>query len=100
VTRFSLGGSIARYATVARAMGAARAEDSDDRAAEALIFALESMNRDLAIPRLREHPKMHEAKFFASLEKMAADALASGSPANNPVVPTAEQIVALYRAAW
>ena len=27
---------------------------------------------------------------------MADDALASGSPANNPRVPTAEEIVALY----
>ena len=100
VTRFSLRGSITRYAAVARAMGAARAEDRDDGAAEALIGALDALNRDLAIPRLREHPKMHEAKFLASLEKMAADALASGSPANNPVVPTADEIVTLYRAAW
>ena len=100
VTQFSLRGSTARYATVARAMGAARAEDPDDRAAEALIGALEALNRDLAIPRLREHPKMQEGKFLASLAKMSSDALASGSPANNPVVPTAEEIVALYRAAW
>ena len=31
---------------------------------------------------------------------MAMDALASGSPANNPVVPTAEQIVAIYDEAY
>jgi alcohol dehydrogenase class IV len=31
---------------------------------------------------------------------MADDALASGSPQNNAVVPTAAEIVALYRAAW
>jgi alcohol dehydrogenase len=31
---------------------------------------------------------------------MAQDALASGSPANNPVVPTADQIVDLYQQAW
>jgi hypothetical protein len=28
---------------------------------------------------------------------MAADALESGSPANNPRAPTAEEVVALYR---
>jgi alcohol dehydrogenase len=33
-------------------------------------------------------------------EKMASDALASGSPLNNPVVPTAAEIVALYEEAW
>ncbi|OAI41626.1 alcohol dehydrogenase [Verrucomicrobia bacterium SCGC AG-212-E04] len=100
VTRFSLRGSIARYATVARVMGAARAEDADEAAAEALIAELDALNRDLSIPRLREHPRMDETRFLASLQKMAADALASGSPANNPVVPTAAEIVALYRAAW
>jgi alcohol dehydrogenase class IV len=31
---------------------------------------------------------------------MAADALASGSPQNNPRIPTEEEIVELYKAAW
>jgi alcohol dehydrogenase class IV len=31
---------------------------------------------------------------------MAAQALASGSPANNPRVPSAAEIEALYRATW
>jgi alcohol dehydrogenase class IV len=100
VTRFSIAGSITRYAIIARAMEVAGPGDPDARAAENLIVALESLNRDLAIPRLREHPKMDEERFSASLEKMATDALASGSPANNPVIPTPEQIVKLYRDAW
>jgi alcohol dehydrogenase class IV len=31
---------------------------------------------------------------------MAEQALASGSPNNNPRVPTSSEIVALYRAVW
>ncbi len=31
---------------------------------------------------------------------MAADALASGSPARSPIVAEADQIVGLYREAW
>jgi alcohol dehydrogenase class IV len=31
---------------------------------------------------------------------MAADALASGTPANNPRVPDAAEIAELYRLAW
>ena len=100
VTRFSIGGAISRYATIARTMGSARANQSDAEAAESLVGALEELNRALAIPRLREHPRMNEQKFLASLEKMASDALASGSPANNPVIPTAPEIIALYQAAW
>ena len=100
VTRFSLAGAPARYAAVARTMGWARAGDSDEAASNALVDGLVQLNRRLEIPRLREHPRMDEEKFFRLLEKMAGDALASGSPQNNPVVPTAAQIVELYRAAW
>jgi alcohol dehydrogenase class IV len=100
VSRFSLGGAAARYATVARTMSWASAVDADSAAAEKLVNGLEALNRRLKIPRLRDDPRIQEEKFFRSLEKMANDALASGSPQNNPVVPTAEQIVALYRQAW
>jgi hypothetical protein len=31
---------------------------------------------------------------------MATDALESGSPQNNPVVPAAEQIIELFERAW
>ncbi|HEU4325218.1 MAG TPA: iron-containing alcohol dehydrogenase [Roseiflexaceae bacterium] len=100
VTRFSLPGALARYATVARTMGYATAADSDTAAAEALAAGLEGLNERLEIPRLRGCKGMDSARFEAALPKMAADALASGSPQNNPVVPTDEQIVALYREAW
>lgn len=100
VTRFSVAGAVGRYATVARALGWTRQGDSDEAAAIALVGGLEALNRRLKIPRLRDYPKMDEARFHASLEKMASDALTSGSPQNNPVVPTAEQIVELYRQAW
>ena len=100
VTRFSLPGAIARYATVARTMNWAGQTDVDEAAAQALVTGLGELNRRLKIPRLRDHPRMVEERFFRGLEKMAADALASGSPQNNPVEPTADQIVELYRAAW
>lgn len=102
VTRFSVPGAVARYATIARTMGLAAGDGgrSDEAAVDALIAGLEALNRRLEIPRLRDHPRMEEEKFFRLLEKMAADALASGSPQNNPVVPTAAQMVELYRAAW
>lgn len=100
VTRFSLPGALARYASVARTMRWAQTGDSDAVAAEALVNGLEALNQRLRIPRLRGDPRISEEKFFRVLEKMAADALASGSPQNNPVVPTAAQIVELYRAAW
>jgi alcohol dehydrogenase class IV len=91
VTRFSLAGAADRYATIARAMGLAP---------EDLVPGLQALNDRLGIPRLRALPGIDAERFEAGLAKMAADALASGSPARNPVVPTADEIVTLYREAW
>jgi alcohol dehydrogenase class IV len=52
------------------------------------------------VPRLRDLRGVERDRFEESLPKMAEDALASGSPARNPVVPTADEIVDLYRRAW
>jgi len=49
---------------------------------------------------LRDCKGMHAEHFESVLSKMANDALASGSPQNNPVVPSAEQIIELYHQAW
>jgi len=100
ITGFSVPGATARYAEIARTLGWTRPGESCEAAALALVAGLETLNRRLQIPRLRDHPRMDETRFRASLEKMAADALASGSPQNNPVVPTVEQIVQLYRQVW
>jgi alcohol dehydrogenase len=81
-------------------MGLTAGDVSDEAAGHKLVDGLEALNEALQIPPLRECVKVGRAKFDRQLEKMAQDALASGSPQNNPVVPTAEQIVELYRAAW
>lgn len=100
VTRFSLPGALARYATISRTMGYASLVDDDESAADALATGLEQLNRQLEVPLLRDCRGMDAEKFESSLVKMANDALASGSPQNNPVVPSVEQIVELYRQAW
>jgi len=100
VTRFSLSGAPTRYAAVSRIMGLAADRDDDEAAAHKLVDGLEALNEALQIPTLRDCVKVGRVKFEKSLEKMAGDALASGSPQNNPTVPTAEQIVELYKQAW
>jgi alcohol dehydrogenase class IV len=100
VTRFSLPAATARYAEVARTMGLAHRSDLDEDAAGALVTGLERLNVDLQVPRLRDCVKADQAEFEKALPKMAEDALASGSPQNNPIVPTTEEIVALYRESW
>jgi alcohol dehydrogenase class IV len=100
VTRFSLAGATGRYAEVARIMGLAGDNDSDDVAAVALADGLEALNATLGIPRLRDCTSITAELLAQSVAKMAEDALASGSPQNNPVIPSAAQIEALYQAAF
>ena len=100
VTRFSLGAAPGRYATIAKAMRLCAPEADEAAAGAALIQGLVDLNTRLEVPRLRDCPGLELKKFESVLEKMAADALASGSPQNNPRVPTADEIVALYREAW
>jgi alcohol dehydrogenase class IV len=100
VTEYSITGASIRYATVARTLGVAVADDTDADACKKLLSGLRALNDDLQIPRLRDLPGVKGDAFEASLAKMAEDALASGSPGRNPVVPTADEIVDLYRRAW
>lgn len=100
VTRFSISGALSRYATIARLMGYAGIDDDDETAGDALAEGLTRLNVQLEVPPLRDCVKVGRADFEANLEKMATDALASGSPQNNPVIPTVEQICDLYLEAW
>jgi alcohol dehydrogenase class IV len=100
VTRFSLPGAPERYAHISRQMGCCDGRVSDERAGELLVEGLENLNAQLGIPKLRSALKVDQSQFESHLRKMADDALASGSPQNNPVVPTPDQIAELYARAW
>lgn len=97
VTRFSLPGATDRYAQVARALGFAGADSADADAAAALPDALEHLvHVELNLPRLAASvPPLDE--FLAAVPTMVSEALASGSPDNNPVLATADEAAALYR---
>jgi alcohol dehydrogenase class IV len=99
VTRFSAPGAPGRYATIAREIGVAGAEDSDADACERLIEELEALNEDLGIPHLGELEGVERDGFESVVEAMADEALDSGSPDFNPRKPSREEIVALYREA-
>src|SRR5215471_18276213 len=100
VTRFSWPGAEARYAELSRAMGIAGAKASDQSACEGLSDWLDRLNDDLKVPRLRDCCGGDKNKFGAILPKMANDALESGSPQNNPIIPAAGQIIELFEKAW
>jgi alcohol dehydrogenase class IV len=99
VTRFSVAGAPDRYATIAREMGLAGANETDATACERLVEELESLNRDLEIPSL-SGADVERDHFERVVEEMAQAALDSGSPGFNPQPATKEQIVELYRQAY
>ncbi len=99
VTEFGLNDALPRYADAARAIGCARAEDADQVAGAKLLEELRALNAELAVPTPEAYGIAAE-RWDGLLPTMAQQALASGSPGNNPRVPDAAEIIALYRRAY
>ncbi|MBV9658783.1 MAG: iron-containing alcohol dehydrogenase [Verrucomicrobia bacterium] len=101
VTAFSVEAARGRYADCARAMGLVSADEKTDdrRAADALLAGLRELNRRLEVPAPRAYG-IDPARWESVVPTMAQQALASGSPANNPRVPSAAEIEALYAEVW
>lgn len=96
VTAFSISSAPQRYADCARALGVCSPADGDALAAERLVAALAELSRDLAVPTPATYG-IDADRWEALVPTMVEQALASGSPQNNPRVPDAEQIAQLYR---
>lgn len=99
VTQWSAPAALDRYATCSRAMGLADETESDQSAVGALVEALHRINADLAVPTPAAYG-IDKARWDELMPLMASQAIASGSPGNNPRVPDADEIMSLYRQAW
>ena len=97
ITEFSIKGNEVRYATCARVMKWAVENDSDEVACSKLVENLSILNEDLKVPSPRNLGHSADQEIF---KMMASQALASGSPQNNPRVPTENQIIQLYQKIW
>lgn len=99
VTAFSIQAAPDRYADCARFMGVAQPGDSDDVANQKLVDELRQLNADLDVPTPQNYG-IDKDRYFSLLNTMAEQAQASGSPGNNPRVPTLDEMVALYTEIW
>ena len=99
VTAFSVEAALDRYAECARSLGVSAASSTDRVAADQLIRSLYDRSAELLVPSPRQFGIDH-ARYLALIPTMTAQALASGSPQNNPKIPTAKEIETLYREIW
>jgi alcohol dehydrogenase class IV len=99
VTEFSIPHATVRYAQCARAMGIATLQDSDDESNRKLLDELRALNDELQVPTLEQFGADKQL-FMELLPTMAKQALASGSPANNPIEPNTDEIEMIYRSLW
>ena len=93
---FALDGACERFADLGRAVGAASAHDEDPAAAAAFLREIEKLCRICEVPTLREYG-IKEAEFLPAMDKMAEDAIASGSPGNTRKPVSKEDCMHLYR---
>jgi alcohol dehydrogenase class IV len=95
VTAWSAPAALPRYADCARAMGVAEDAEGDQAAVARLVEELAALNRELEVPGPAAWG-IDPARWDALVPTMCAQAAASGSPANNPRVPDAEEMAMLY----
>jgi len=93
---FAAEGAPERFAKLSREAGCADESCPDSDACEKLLSAINHLVKYCHIPTLKEYGIGEEA-FRKAIPKMAADAVASGSPANTRRAVSEEDCVTMYR---
>jgi len=99
VMRFTVPGNVEKFARIAEAMGEKVGGLSKLEAAKKAVLAVERLCADFDMLGLR-NAKVPEAELKSLAAKMARDAIASGSPGNNPRIASEEEIIQLYLDAY
>ncbi|WP_078408886.1 iron-containing alcohol dehydrogenase [Priestia abyssalis] len=99
VLEFTKGEAQGRLAVIGRLVKPETRDLSDREVVAETVKEIKKLCLDLNIPNLKTWG-VDRAPFEKVLSKMATDAIASGSPGNNPRVPTHEEIVQLYQVCY
>ncbi|MCI8910539.1 MAG: iron-containing alcohol dehydrogenase [Oscillibacter sp.] len=97
--RFAVSGAYDRFGDLGRAIGVADGDDGDEAAAWKFLDALTALTRALKTPDLESYGVNRE-EFFGCIDKMAHDAMESGSPQNTMRDMTEKDVKELYRQLW
>lgn len=96
---YVLDGDYKKFGDIAREIGAADALASDKKASEAFISKLDELCSLCKIPTLEDYG-IAQGDFIKLLDKMASDAIKSGSPSNTIKEVTKEAIMEIYSSLW
>lgn len=96
---FALSGAKERFGDLGRAVGVASENDTDEEAGKKFLAGVESLVKELDIPDL-EGAGIQREKFFEVIDKMAHDAMESGSPQNTMRDITEEEVKEIYKKLW
>lgn len=96
---FALSGAKERFGDLGRAVGVASENDTDAEAGRKFLAGVEALVKELDIPDL-EGAGIQREKFFELIDKMAHDAMESGSPQNTMRDITEEEVKEIYIKLW
>lgn len=96
---FALEGAYDRFAELGRAVGVAADTDSDKEASEKFLASVDAIAKELETPTLAEFG-IDKDEFFKVIDKMAFDAMDSGSPQNTMRDVTEDDVKQIYRNLW
>ncbi len=96
---YVMDGCYDKFADMAREIGVADDNDNDIKASELFLEQLDMLCRECRIPTLQEYG-IPKDRFESLVEKMADDAMKSGSPSNTIKKVSAEDLVEIYKKVW
>lgn len=96
---YVLDGSYERFGEIGRAIGAADESKSDKEASEAFLDKLSELCRVCEIPTLKEYG-IDKDEFNKFVDKMAQDAMNSGSPSNTIKEVSKDDLLKIYEKLW
>lgn len=96
---FALEGAYPHFATLGREIGAASPDSDDIVAANALLQAICEICTICEVPTLKAYGIEQDA-FFSAIDKMAEDAIASGSPNQTRRPVTKQDCIDIYHKLW
>lgn len=96
---FALKGAAERFCDLAKAIGTYKEGMTELEGGQSFINSVGKLCSDLNIQTLEEFG-VDRNEYFGSLDKMAEDALQSGSPQNTRRNPQKEDIVKIYKSLW